>query len=157
MSENVVPAVVVTAVVVLVGLAAAGTFSPKEWSGSTSAPTPPEVVTVASTGTVWNLDASTYEYTGPVDLTDNSSWTVTGSFTANNGITFYILTSSEYSAWGGPGSPCSYAYASGSDVTSASIDTIIAGNSYYFVWENANLVTAASVEITSALICTASG
>jgi len=155
-------AVVVVIVVVLITLAASGVFSPKAPASNSSPPPPPPppvIVTVVTSGTVWNLNAGNYEYVGPIDLTSNSSWTISGSFTAtNNGITAYIMTSSQYSAWGGSLSPPSaYYWTSGPSVTSGSFNTILPSGTYYFVWVNTNIITSTSVQITSNVIATSSG
>jgi hypothetical protein len=151
-------AVVVSVVLVALVLAASGAFSPKAPSSNNGPPPPPPaIVTVVTSGTVWNLNAGYYEDVGPIDLTSNSSWTISGSFTASNGITAYVMTSSEYSAWGGSGSPSAYYWTSGSSVTSGSVNTNLPSGTYYFVWDNTNSFTSTSVQITSDVIATASG
>jgi hypothetical protein len=154
-------AVVVVIVVVLIALAASGAFSPKAPASNNSPPPPPPppvIVTVVTSGTVWNLNARYYEGVGPIDLTSNSSWTISGSFTAtNNGITAYVMNSSQYSAWGGSGSPSAYYWTSGPSVTSGSVNTILPSGTYYFVWDNTNFITSTSVQITSNVIATSSG
>jgi hypothetical protein len=152
-------AVVVVLLVVLLALALSGTFSPKSTNNPTSPtpPTPPAVVTVATSGTVWNLDAGYYEYVGPVDLTTNSSWTTSGTFTASAGITAYVMDSTQYASWGGSGNPSAYYWTSGPGVTSGSVNTVLPADTFYFVWDNTNTVTESSVTITSNVIATASG
>lgn len=120
-------------------------------------PPPPATVAIASQGTVWNLNAGYYESIGPVDLTSNSTWTISGTFTASNGIDAYVMTSSEYSSWGGSGSPTGYYWTSGSGVTSGSVNTNLPNGIYYFVFENTNLITSTSVDVTTTIIATASG
>jgi hypothetical protein len=149
-------AVVVAVVLVVLVLAASGAFSPKAPS-SNNGPPPPAIVTVVTSGTVWNLNGNYYEAVGPIDLTSNSSWIISGSFTASNGITAYVMTSSEYSAWGGSGSPSAYYWTSGPSVTSGSVNTILPSGTYYFVWDNTNIFTSTSVQITSNVIATANG
>ncbi len=149
-------AVVVIAVAVVGALAAIGGFSPKS-SGTPYTPPPPARVTVVTSGTVWNLNAGTYEYVGSVDLTSNSSWTLSGTFTASNGITAYAMTSSQYSAWGGSGTPTAYYWTSGTGVTSGSVNTNLPAGTFYFVWYNTNLIYSSSVDITSNIVATASG
>jgi hypothetical protein len=143
----VVVAALVVAVIIVVAVIAA--------LGGVGKPSP-AVFQVVSSGTVWNLGAGTYESAGPVSLTSNPSWTVSGTFTATNGITAYIMTSSEYSAWGGSGSPNAYSWTSG-HVTSGTANTYLTAGTYYFVWENTNIFTSTSVEITSSIIATAGG
>lgn len=151
-------AVVAVAVVVVavIALVASGLFSPKPTN--TYTPPPPAKVTVVLSGTVWNLNAGTYEYVGPVDLTSNSTWTMSGAFTASTGIAAYAMSSGEYSTWGGSSTPPSaYYWTSGTGVTSGSVNTNLPGGTYYFVWDNTNFITATSVDITSTVLATASG
>lgn len=154
---------VVVAIVIIVGvLAASGVFSPKTSSQKSSpppyTPPPPATITVATTGTVWNLNAGQYEQVGPVDLTSNLSWTISGSFTATNGVTAYVMNSSQYSNWGGSSSsPSSYYWTSGPDVSSGSVSVVLPTGIYYFVWITPNVFTSTSVDITSNVVATASG
>lgn len=136
--------------VIIGALAAIGAFS-----GSKSSKSSTPSVTIVPSGTVWNLDAGYYEYAGPFDLTNESSWTVSGSFTASEGIDAYIMTSDEYAAWGGSGSPTAYTWTSGTGVTSGNFNAVIPGNTYYFVWDNTNIVTESTVEITVPVVATA--
>lgn len=143
--------VVVVVVILAISIIALGLFAAHVVSTLQ-----PNTVTVASAGTVWNLDAGYYEDVGPIDLTSSSSWVTSGTFTASAGIDAYIMTSSEYSAWGGSGTPTAYEWTSGSGVTSGSIDTILDSGTYYFVWENTNLITSSSVDITTSVVATSS-
>jgi hypothetical protein len=154
--------IIVVVVLVVAVLALAGTFSPKSSSpsggtGGGGGGQPPAQDTIVTSGTVWNLNAGYYEDVGPADLTSNSSWTVTGSFTASHSITAYVMTSGEYSAWGGSGKPSSYFWTSGPSVNSGSVNTNLPANDYYFVWDNTNYITSTSVQITSNVVATASG
>jgi hypothetical protein len=128
-------------------------------TNGTSATCPlPATVSVVSSGTVWNLNAGYYEDVGPVDLsglTHVLSWALSGTFTASNGIDAYVMTSAQYSAWGGSGSPSSYFWTSGSGVTTGSINTNVPDGTYYFVWDNTNVFTSSSVSITSNVVATA--
>lgn len=139
--------------IILAVLAAAGSFSPKSSGGGNTSLQP---VTVVTAGTVWNLNADYYEYIGPLDL-GNSTWTISGTFTASNGIDAYIMTSAEYSTWGGSGEPSAYEWTSGSGVTSGTINTYLSQGTYYFVWENTNIITPTSVDVTSNVVATPSG
>ena len=144
------------------------TTAPNSYSGSlvivlatsngTSATCPlPAAVSVVSSGTVWNLNAGSYENVGPVNLsglTHALSWALSGGFTASNGISAYVMTSAEYAAWGGSGQPSSYFWTSGS-VSSGSINTNVPDGTYYFVWDNTNFLTSSSVSITSNVVATA--
>lgn len=145
-------AVVVIVVVIVGALAAAGAFSSKSNGGGAG----PGQLTIATAGTVWNLNAGQYESVGAINLISSASWTISGAYTATHGIDVYILTSTEYSTWGGSGSPSSYYWTSGSGVTSGGISTYLPANTYYFVWENTNIITATSVQIISNVVATAS-
>jgi hypothetical protein len=136
--------VVVVAVLVIIAIIALGLFAAHVVSTLT-----PSTVTVVTAGTVWNLDAGYYEEVGPVDLTSSSTWTVIGTFTASEGIDAFVMTSSQYSAWGGSGTPSAYEWTSGSGVTSGAVDTLLDSGTYYFVWDNTNLITSTSVDITT--------
>jgi len=141
--------VVVVVALILVAVVALGLFAAHVVQSSL-----PETVTVVSAGTVWNLSAGYYEYEGPVDLTARSSWTVSGTFTASAGIAAYVMTSSEYSAWGGSGEPSTYQWTSGTGVTAGSVSTVIPQGTYYFVWLNTNPTASSSVDITSSVLAT---
>jgi len=153
-------AVIVVALVAVGALTAFGVFTPKSPGNSTGppyTPPPPATVTVVTSGTVWNLNAGSYEPVGPIDLTSNSSWTMSGTFSATYGITAYVMTSGEYSAWGGFGTPSAYYWTSGPSVTSGSVNTNLPSNTYYFVWDNTNIFISTSVQITGNVVATASG
>jgi hypothetical protein len=141
--------VVVVAVLVIIATIALGLFVKNVASTLT-----PNTVTVTPAGTVWNINPDYYEEVGPVDLTSKSTWVVSGAFTATIGIAAYVLTSSEYSAWGGSGTPTTYEWTSGPGVTSGDVDTIVDSGTYYFVWENTNSTTGTSVDITIAVTAT---
>jgi hypothetical protein len=145
----VVVVVVVVVVILLVAIIALGLFA-----AHVASTLQPNNVTVVSAGTVWNLPAGYYEDVGPIDLTSSSSWVISGTFTASAGIDAYIMTSAEYSAWGGSGNPSSYEWTSGAGVTSGGFDSILDNGVYYFVWDNTNLVTTSSVDITSNVLAT---
>lgn len=149
--------IVVLVVLVLGGIIGLGLLSNSGTSNNKQPPPPPATVTIASQGTVWNLNAGYYEYIGPVDLTSNSSWTISGTFTASNGIDVYVMTSSEYSSWGGSGSPTGYYWTSGSGVTSGSVNTNLPNGIFYFVFDNTNPITSTSVDVTTTIVATASG
>lgn len=141
--------VVVVVVVLVIGLIALGLFAEHVASNLQ-----PITVTVVSAGTVWNLDAGYYEDIGPADLTSRSTWIVSGSFNASEGIDAFIMTSSEYSSWGGSGEPTTYQWTSGSGVTTGLFDTILDSGTYYFVWLNTNLITPTSVDISTNVVAT---
>jgi hypothetical protein len=138
--------VVVVAALLIIATIALGLFAAHVASSLT-----PTTITVVPAGTVWNVDAGYYEPIGPVDLTSRSEWAVSGAFTATEGIAAYVMTESEYTAWGGSGTPTAYEWTSGPGVTSGDIDTIVDGGTYFFVWENTNSVTSTSVDITIAV------
>ena len=147
----------VVVVVAIVGVIALAALSSSNNTGQNNPPPPPVSITVVTSGTVWNLNPGHYEYIGSVALTSNSSWTISGTFTATNGITAYVMTSSEYSAWGGSGSPSSYYWTSGTNIASGSISTVLPAGTYYFVFDNTHSYSSTSVQITSNIVATASG
>jgi type II secretory pathway pseudopilin PulG len=138
--------IVVVVVVIVLVIVAAALIGSGNKSNSTQ--------TIIASGTVYNLNAGYYESVGPVDLTSSSSWTIAGTFTASNGITVYVLTSSQYAAWGQSGSPSSYYWTSGADVVSGAFNTNLPSGTYYFIWINPNLTLTTSVDITSAVTAT---
>lgn len=139
--------VVVVVVGATVALAALGLFFATAPQASQST-----TVTVTPSGTVWNINAGYYKVVGPIDLASQSSWLITGAFTATNGVAAYVMDSSQYSAWGGSGAPSSYSWTSGTGVTTGSISTILPADTYYFVWVNSNSVTSTAVTITTSVL-----
>ncbi len=151
--------VAVAVIVIVAALALGGVFTPKASNngGGGNSPPAPQTVTVVGAGTVYNLNQGQYEGIGPVALTTASSWTITGTFTAtNSGATAYVMTSSQYSSWGGSGTPSAYYWTSGPGVLTGSINTNLPAGTYYFVWENAAGIfgPSTSVDITSAVVAT---
>jgi hypothetical protein len=146
--------VVVIIVIILVVILMSGSLSSNSSGGGGNSNPPPPTDTVVISGTVWNLNAGYYEYVGPVMLTSESSWSVSGAFTTTNGIACYIMTSSEYSSWGGSGTPSAYYWTSGTGVTTGNVDTNLPAGTYYFVWDNTNILTSTSVDITQSVVAT---
>ena len=149
----VVVVVLVAALIVGLWVLSASSSAPSSGGGGNNLPPP---VTVATSGTVWPLSAGQYEYLGPVSLsTGASSWSTSGSFTASNGITAYILTSSQFQSYSG-GTPSSYYWTSG-QASSGSVNANgLPPGTYYFVWDNTNLIYSSSVQITANIVCSPS-
>lgn len=144
--------IVVAVVVVIIILGAAWALSarnsaaPNSSGGSNpggNAPPPPE--TVVASGTVWTLNAGQYEY---LEFTTSATGALTGSFTATNGVTAYVMDPSEYASFSSSSSASSYVYTTG-HVSSGSMNTNLGSGSYYLVLENTNLITTTSVDWTS--------
>jgi hypothetical protein len=117
----------------------------------------PMTVQVISSGTVVPIKAghyTSYMFTLPPPFyaTQTISYTITGSFTATNGITAYIMGPSDFSVFSS-GSPSYYFYTT-AKVSSGGISTILSAGKYYLVFDNTNL-TESSATITQSI--TASG
>ena len=137
--------VVVVAVIIVVAAIALGLFAAHVVSSLE-----PSTQTIVASGTIWNLKAGQYEDVGPVSLGSSSgSWEVYGTFSASNGSTAYVMTSGQFSDWGGAGSPASYEWTSGVVITYGTIDTLLNSGTYYFVWLNTNSTASTTVDITS--------
>jgi hypothetical protein len=115
-------------------------------SSSTSSPSPTsQSITVVSSGTVVTLPAGSCE---SYQFSAASSGSIYGNFTATNGVTTYVFTPSEYANFTSSGSASSYQYTTG-NVNSGTINTNLAPNTYYVVFENTNAFTTTSLDFTS--------
>jgi hypothetical protein len=145
-------------------VAAAGVYRPPSPSSHNQNPAS-GTVPIASNGTNWdiepsNLSSNSYQDVGPIDLTSNSSWTTSGTFTASYAVRAIFMTASQYSSWerdayeeGLPSG--SYVWATG-NVLSGSVNATLAAGTYYLVWDNINLFLTTLVHITTPVIATAS-
>jgi hypothetical protein len=145
--------VVVVLVVALIALAAYRPTSPSGGSPPGSPGT--RTLTVASSGTVYQLSPSHYEYLGP--WTVPGAATITGGFTATggSGANSYILTPDEQQTFGSCqcSTPSSYLWTSG-DVATGSINTNLPGGTYYFDFVNPSSFSTTSVQVTSSILAT---
>jgi hypothetical protein len=120
-------------------------------NNSSSGALPPGYITGA--GQIWTIPPGYYTEIGIFDLTNHSSWTVTGAFSATAGIGAYILTWEEYTTWGAPGHPpSSYTWSAGVNVTSATYNAVLSPGEYVFIWDNFSPSTPSTVDITSTVI-----
>jgi hypothetical protein len=141
----VVVVVIVVVALLVIGLVAVGLFAEQVVHSFV-----PKTVVIVSGGTSWNLNPGSYQEQGPIDLSASSSWTVSGSFTATlGGITVYAMSSGDYAAWGGVGTPPLYDWTSGANTQVGDIDAQLSAGSYYFVWDNTNSTSPSFVQVTS--------
>ncbi len=105
----------------------------------------PITSSVVPNGTVKTVYAG--QYYGS-EFRTNGSGTLKGSVNANNGITFYLMTPSEYSSFVSSGTPNSYAFTSG-DVNSGSFNFNIDSGTWYAVYYNSNLISSSTITINS--------
>lgn len=127
---------------------------PNGSANNSSGPPPPGLIVYG--GQNWSLPSGYYTFLGVVDLTGNASYTLSGTFTADPGVGAYVMTWSEYQAWGSLGVPTEYAWTAGSDATSGSYATVLSAGEYVFIWVNFGSVTS-QIEITSNILATPSG
>ena len=105
----------------------------------------PKTFTIVNGGTVESLSAGQY-YVSEFNTT--TSGTLAGSVSATNGITFYLMTPSEYSSFVSSGSPNSYAFTSG-HISSGSFNTNIVSGTWYAIFYNSNIITSTTLTINS--------
>jgi hypothetical protein len=142
--------IVVVVAIIIVGLVLLGFFVSQVVTRFA-----PSTVTVVPAGTAWNLNPGAHEDQGPIALTSGLSWSIAGTYTATaGGITVYILTSSQYSTWGGLGEPSIYEWTSGTGITAGALNAVVPPGTYYFLWDNTNTTTPTYVDITSNVTAT---
>ena len=139
--------VVIIVILVVALLAFNGGGGSNASGGGGSSPT---AHTIVASGTVWQLNAGYYE---EVQFTLPSSASMGGSFTATNGVTAYCFTPSEYQSFSSSGSASSYVWTSG-QVSSGSVNFNLGSGTYYLVFQNTNLITTSSVQVTSDVTAT---
>ncbi len=142
-------AVVVTVIIVVLVIALLA-LSGGGGGGVGGGGSSPTAHTIVSSGTVWQLNAGNYEY---IQFTLPSSASMGGSFTATNGVTVYCFTPSEYQSFSSTGSASSYVWTSGS-VSSGYVNFNLGSGTYYLVFQNTNLITTSSVQVTSDITAT---
>ena len=99
--------------------------------------------TIVANGTVENLSGSQYY---SIEFTVSSSTTIYGSESATNGVTFYLMTPSEYASLASSGTASSYVYTSGT-ISSGSFNTNINSGTYYAVFMNPHTFSSTTVTI----------
>ncbi|MGP6239932.1 hypothetical protein ACNF40_05910 [Cuniculiplasma sp. SKW4] len=105
----------------------------------------PRTTDIVPGGTVESVPAGEF-YSIEFNTTGSGSLAV--SVTATNGITFYLLTPSEYSSDVSSGSWNTYSFTSG-HISSGSFNTNIGSGTWYAVYYNSNIVTTSTITINS--------
>lgn len=102
---------------------------------------------IVNGGTVLSIPASGYQV---YEFNTTSSGSIQVSVSATNGITFYLLTPSQYSSSfaSGSGTPSSYEFTSG-HISSGSFNTNIGSGTWYGVFYNSNIITTSALTINS--------
>ncbi len=105
----------------------------------------PRTTALVNGGNVESLSAGQYYY---VEFNTTASVTLASSFNATNGVTFYLLSPSEYSSFVSSGSVSSYTFTSG-HISSGSFNTNIGSGTWYAIYYNSNLITSSTITINS--------
>jgi uncharacterized integral membrane protein len=121
-------------VIVIVIIIAAVVLSPKT-----------KTITLVTSGTVINVPAGHYIEQG---FSFKVSGTISGSISATSGITFYLMSPSQYSSMQANGTFSEYTYTTG-DISSGSINTNIGSGTWYVVFYNSNIITPTTVTVNS--------
>jgi len=115
-------------------------------------------VTIVPSGSSWVISGANYQTDGPWTMRFAS--TITGTFTADNGITAYIMNMTEFQNWSqragqdGYAAMVGYYWTSGS-VTSESVDTRLAAGTYIWIFDFPSAPPAyTGVMVTSAIQAT---
>ena len=142
-TRNIAVAVVL---IIVLGLAIGVSLGPKSNS--------PVSYTFVSAGTVYTIGPGQYDYVAgglpPPQVGQTITYTLTGSFTATNGITVYFMN---YTSFTSSALGSSFVYSSG-NVTSGAIGVnhLPVANAYYLVFDNTNPTTNSTVTITQAVV-----
>lgn len=110
----------------------------------------PSSTVLVKAGSNYTLNAGQYY---SIEFPISQQETITGSFNTSHGITFYILTPSEYDSFVTSGSVSSYFYTTG-HVSFGSIDTVLPSGTYYLLFLNTNLIIPTTVVVTSNIMVT---
>ncbi len=105
----------------------------------------PKTTDIVPGGTVENVSAGEYY---ALEFNTTGSGTFAVSVTATNGITFYLVTPSEYSSDLSSGSWSTYSFTSG-HISSGSFNTNIASGTWYAVFYNSNFITTSTITINT--------
>jgi hypothetical protein len=157
-TRNIAIVVIIIVLIIGIGIEASNKSSTSQSTANGGAlSNSPYTVQVVSSGTVVPINAghyTSYKFTLPAPTlpTQTITYTITGSFTATNGITAYIMGPSDFLVFSS-GSPSYYFYTT-AKVSSGGINTILLAGTYYLVFDNTNPTTE-SVTITQSI--TASG
>jgi hypothetical protein len=124
----------VVVILVVIVLAIIGSLAPS--------PTPSPIAITGVSGTNFVVPGGSYSH---FDFTLSSQARITGAFTANPGVTFYIVTQGEPIYFTGPDT---YLYTTGY-VASASVDTNLQSGSYQLIFNNeVSNTTSISVQLS---------
>ncbi len=105
----------------------------------------PRTTDIVNGGTVLSLSAGQYY---EVEFNATATGTLASSVSATNGVTFYLLSPSEYSSFVSSGSVSSYAFTSG-HISNGSFNTNIGSGTWYAIYYNSNLITPSTLTINS--------
>jgi hypothetical protein len=105
----------------------------------------PKTTDIVPGGTVESVPAGEYY---ALEFNTTGSGTFAVSVTATNGITFYLVTPSEYSSDLSSGSWSTYSFTSG-HISSGSFNTNIASGTWYAVFYNSNFITTSTITINT--------
>ena len=105
----------------------------------------PKTTDLVSGGTVESVPAGEYYV---VEFNTTGSGTFAASVTTTNGITFYLVTPSQYSSDVSSGSWSTYSFTSG-HISSGSFNTNIGSGTWYAVYYNSNIITTSTITINS--------
>ena len=105
----------------------------------------PKTTNIVSGGTVESIPAGQFY---ALEFNTSGSGTLAVSVTATNGVTFYLLTPSQYSSDISSGSWSTYSFTSG-HISSGSFNTNIGSGTWYAVYYNSNIVTTSTITINS--------
>lgn len=105
----------------------------------------PRTTNLVSGGTVESVQAGEYYV---IEFNTTGSGTFAASVTATNGVTFYLLTPSQYSSDVSASTWSAYTFTSG-HISSGSFNSNIGSGTWYAVLYNSNLVTESTITINS--------
>lgn len=105
----------------------------------------PKTTDIVTGGTVESVPAGGYFVSG---FNTTGSGTLAVSVNATNGITFYLLTPSQYSSDISSGAWSTYSFTSG-HISSGSFNTNIGSGTWYAVFYNSNIITTSTITINS--------
>lgn len=133
---------VATSAAALIAVLRVGPFMPACGGGS---------ATVAPSGASWRVAPRSHSFVGSLNITVDR-WGLGGSFTAQPGITSYLLTLSQNASWTGGGAPAGSVWTSGHNVTSGTFNATIFPGSYVLTWWNENASRTAYVNATTEIL-----
>jgi len=115
----------------------------------------PEIKTIVGAGMVWYIRANEIESAGPFALTGHPTWTFSSTFSSTNSVAGYALSSSRFSAWGGPSSLLAEFCSTSGGVQGRAMNLRLPGGSYNLVWTTLNGTQSTSVDVLTNIVATA--